>query len=772
MHLARRMIIWFVGALLMVVGAALAAGGGWLLSLGGSPYYLFSGICLTVAGWRLANAKSDGGIVFFLLFAATILWAVWEVGTDFWQLVPRVAPFVILSLFVLLALDAMRATIRRAVLGGAAFLMCVAMLTGGVAMFYEHGVISGQARTATSRPPDPIPDWRHFGRTPFGTRFVEAGQITPANVRSLKIAWIFRTGDISKPFVENQNTPLQVGNTLYVCTPRNIVIALQADSGKQIWRFDPRVGDPLYSRCRGLAFHESAKSEGGECARRILETTVQAQLIALDADTGRPCSQFGKGGFIDLKVDIGEVKPGYYIHTSAPTVARGIVMVGAFAMDGRADDMPGGVIRAYDVESGKLSWAWDPGNPDGPAIPQAGKSYSRSTPDMWSTPAFDEKLGLVYFPLGNGANDFWGADRSKATERLSTAIVALDIRTGREKWAFQTVHHDLWDYDLASQPALHDIPDGKGGTVPALIQMTKRGQIFLLDRRNGRPLARVEERAVPVDAQPGEHPSPTQPFSVGMPQVGNTPLTEASMWGATFFDQLACRIAFRRLRYLGEFTAPTTRESLLYPGYYGGMNWGGATIDPSRDLLIFNDIRMPQIVRLVPRADVDTAKVTPTHSLGLYPQLGSPYASSHEMMMSPLGIPCNAPPWGTMTAIDLRTRKIVWQRPLGTIKDSVLPSGIRSTISIPLGMPTLGGPTSTSSGLIFYAGTQDYYLRALDSRTGAELWKGRLPVGTQATPITFVSPRDRRQYVVVSAGGARLSPDRGDYVVAFRLAGQ
>jgi len=460
-----------------------------------------------------------------------------------------------------------------------------------------------------------------------------------------------------------------------------------------------------------------------------------------------------------------------------PTVVRNLIVIGGWVFDGRSVDEPSGVVRAFNADTGALEWAWDAGNPAITALPPPGETYTRSTPNVWSTPAFDDKLGLIYLPTGNNPPDFWGAQRKGASETHSSSVVAVDIATGRERWRFQTVHHDLWDYDVPAQPALADVPDGKGGTVPALIQLTKRGQIFMLDRRDGKPIAQVEERPVPQGAQEGERLSPTQPYSTGMPAIGTQPLTEASMWGATWFDQLACRIAFRKLRYEGEFTPPTTTPSLIYPGYYGGMNWGSATVDEARNLLIVNDIRMPQQVQLIPRAVADGEKMSLGHGVGLHPQTGTPYAISQQGFNSPLNLPCHAPPWGTLTGIDLKTRQVAWQRPLGTVQDVVVGAaaqggGMRVRAPVPLGMPSLGGPLSTAGGLTFYGGSQDYFLRAFDSHTGRELWKGRMPVGGQATPMTYVSPRTGQQYVLMAAGGARQSPDRGDYVIAWKLKGR
>ena len=774
------------GLLLALIGLALAVGGVRLAMLGGSWYYLITGVLLVASGLCFAMRRMAGFWLFAAVFVGTFVWALAEVGLAFWPLVPRLAPVLVLGVLALLALPRLSNGRLRGTARGGAALLVLMLVAGGAAMFQPHGVIEAPA-AAVSTTPAAAPAaqavgesrWQYYGRTPDGTRFAPYAQINAGNVDQLETAWTFRTGEIAGPGSENQNTPLQIGDTVYVCTPRNQVIALDADAGTERWRFDPKADAKVWNRCRGVGYYEPAAvsqpvaempaaQPGAACARRIVLTTVDARLIEIDAATGKPCEGFGQGGSVDLKQGMGEVKPSYYFQTSMPTVVRNLVVVGGWVFDGRSVDEPSGVVRAFSADTGELVWAWDAGNPAITKLPPAGETYTRSTPNVWSTPAFDDKLGLIYLPTGNNPPDFWGAQRTGASETHSSSVVAVDIATGRERWHFQTVHHDLWDYDVPSQPMLIDVPDDKGAQVPALIQLTKRGQIFLLDRRDGKPIAGVEERPVTQGGQAGDRTSPTQPYSVGMPAIGNQTLTEASMWGATWFDQLACRIAFRQLRYEGEFTPPTTTSSLIFPGYYGGMNWGSGAADPASGLLIVNDIRMPQQVQLIPRAVADSQQMSLGHGVGLHPQQGTPYAISQQGFNSPLGIPCHAPPWGTLTGIDLKTRQIVWQRPLGTVQDAAV-AGLKARAPIPLGMPTLGGPMTTAGGLTFYGGTQDYFLRAFDSRTGRELWKGRMPVGGQATPMTYVSPKSGQQYVLMAAGGARQSADRGDYVIAWKL---
>ncbi|MCA1859405.1 membrane-bound PQQ-dependent dehydrogenase, glucose/quinate/shikimate family [Janthinobacterium sp. HSC-3S05] len=778
------------GIFLGFSGLALAAGGIELITLGGSWYYLLAGLGLLLAGVLYLRRKPIASGVVSVLVIATLAWAVWEIGFAFWPMVPRLAPFLVIGLVAALLHPWLAGRKHTGQSRGFAALFAVVLVAGFAAMFQPHGVLD-----ATVQPQQdalaPVnggsANWAHYGYGAKGTRFAPYTQIDRQNVDQLQVAWTYRSGELAEGASESQNTPLQIGDTIYTCTPTSKVIALDADTGKERWTFDPKPANTkTWNRCRGVAYYEPAKVTkpfhfdgmpaasapvAGVCARRIVQVTMDARLIQIDAQTGKQCEGFGDKGSVDLTVGLGKVKMNvpYYAYTSAPTVARNLIILGGWVFDGRSTDEPSGVVRAYSADTGELVWAWDLGNPAITKLPPEGQTYTRSTPNMWSAPAFDDALGLVYLPTGNEQPDFWGGKRPPLTEKYASAIVALDMATGRERWTYQTVHHDIWDYDVAAQPALYDVPDGKGGKIPALVQLTKRGQIFMLDRRTGTPIAEVVEKPVPQEHAAGDWVSKTQPYSTGMPALGAETLTERDMWGATFFDQLACRISFRKLNYQGEFTAPSTRETLIYPGYYGGFNWGGAAVDESNGYMFVNDIRMPQVVKLVPRETVDVAKLTAGHGVGsTYPMDGTPFVIDHKAFNSPLGIPCQSPPWGVFAAIDLKTKKKVWERPAGTVQDAVI-NGVRARLPIPLGMPTLGGGMNTASGLVFYAGTQDYYLRAMDIATGREVWKARMPVGSQGTPMTYVSPKSGRQYVVVVAGGARQSPDRGDYVIAYAL---
>lgn len=778
----RRFLFWsgLVGSVFVAaVGLALAIGGAQLVSLGGSPYYLLAGIGLVATGGLLATRRPAGGLVYGIVLLATLAWAIVEAGFRFWPLLPRVfAPAVLGILVFAVTLGLAKAPMRRLALGitGASVLLALGLLTASLPGTFNAGqaVAPLSAASSVSLPATSAGDWVYYGRDPGGSRFAPFQQIDKGNVGALEVAWTVRTGDIAGEGSEDQNTPMQVGDTVYLCTPTNIVIAVDADTGVQRWRHDPQTKTWYWNRCRGLGYYETdaaraLSTEGAPalaCGRRVILSTVDARLIALDAATGAPCPDFGVGGSVSLSADMGEIKDGFYFPTSAPTVAGDRIIIGSWVWDNQEVGEPSGVVRSFSAETGELIWAWDLGNPAITKLPPEGQTYTRGTPNVWSTPAFDPALGLVYLPTGNATPDFWGSHRSEAAEQYSASVVALDIATGRERWRFQTVHHDLWDYDVPAQPMLIDFPT-KDGPVPALVQLTKRGQVFVLDRRTGAPLTPVEERPVPQKAEPGEWTAPTQPYSVGMPDLAGPRLTEERMWGVSPLDQMLCRIAFRSLRYEGDFTPPSQKGSLQYPGYGGGQNWGGGTFDASTGRLITTGIYIPLVVTLTP-TEKSVLQVPDSPAASARQRAAVPYDTEVSPWLSPLSVPCLEPPHGTMTAIDLKTREIAWQVPIGTAESSG-PLGMQSGLKIPIGTFGNGGAISTGSGLAFHAATNDPYLRAYDTATGKVLWEARLPVGVGGTPMTYVSPKTGRQFVVVSAGGARDMPERGDYVIAFAL---
>jgi quinoprotein glucose dehydrogenase len=431
--------------------------------------------------------------------------------------------------------------------------------------------------------------------------------------------------------------------------------------------------------------------------------------------------------------------------------------------------MPSGVVRAFDAVTGKLLWAWDVGRPDRTDAPSTGETYTRSTPNAWAPLVADDALGLVYIPTGNPAVDFWGKKRRPFDEHYSDSLVSVDISTGNTRWSFQATHHDLWDNDLSSQPVLTDLPTAQG-IQPAVIFGTKQGSIFILNRKTGEPIVPVTENPAPELSNIGEHLAATQPSSALAVNPGPSVLTEAAMWGITPLDQMWCRIQYRKARYEGAYTPPGTGQaSTVYPGMFGGIEWGGVTVDPVRKILISNPSAMPFLVRMasVNNSPGSTKLNAPHEPAGLSEMQGTGYAASYFGFLSPLKVPCMQPPWGKLYAIDLRTNRVIWERPVGTARDSG-PFGIATRLPLLIGTPQVGGTVVTRSGLIFAGATLDDYLRAYELQTGKELWKARLPAGGQATPMTFQS--DDRQFVVIASGGHEvLGTKTGDYVLAYAL---
>ncbi|MCD9571384.1 glucose/quinate/shikimate family membrane-bound PQQ-dependent dehydrogenase [Pseudomonas protegens] len=772
-----------LGILIALIGLGLAAGGGYLLSLGGSVYFLLMGLAMLVSGLLIARRNPRGAWLYGVALMLTAIWAVWDAGLEYWPLVSRVLTFAVIGLVVALIYPTLvRASGAHAGRGayGLAGLLGIGVVATLAYMFVPTHVVKADKVPAVQpvAPGTEQKDWAHWGNTTAGNRFAALDQINKGNINQLQVAWTFRTGDLPESNgagAEDQNTPLQIGDTVYTCTAYGKVFALDADTGAERWKFDPQGYAPNWQRCRGLGYFDasatpvadaSASAAPAACTKRLFLPTGDARLIAINAETGKPCEDFGNQGTVDLKTDMGEIKPGYYQQTSTPLVAGTVVIVGGRVADNFSTGEPPGVVRAFDVRSGELMWAWDPGNPATTKRPPAGETYTRGTPNVWSAMSYDAKLGLVYLPTGNATPDFFGGQRTEFDDKWNSSIVAIDVQTGQVRWHFQTTHHDLWDFDLPAQPLLYDIPDDKGGVQPALAQVTKQGEIFLLNRETGKPIARVEERPVPQGNVPGERYSPTQPFSVEMPSIGNQTLTESDMWGATPFDQLMCRIQFKGMRHEGVYTPPGLDHALQFPGSLGGMNWGSVSVDPTSNYMFVNDMRLGLANYMIPRDQI--AAGASGIEMGVVPQEGTPFGAMRQRFLSAAGIPCQKPPFGTMSAIDLKTRKLVWQVPVGTVQDTG-PLGIRMHLPIPIGMPTLGASLATQSGLLFFAGTQDFYLRAFDTGNGNEIWKARLPVGSQSGPMTYVSPKTGRQYILLTAGGARQSTDRGDYVIAYAL---
>jgi quinoprotein glucose dehydrogenase len=625
-------------------------------------------------------------------------------------------------------------------------------------------------------------DWPAYGGTHHGTRYSPLAQITTENVAELERAWEFQTGVMPPEDAGDsqrwspENTPLKIGDDLYVCTPTNVVVSIDAQSGLEEWRYDPVVAPEILSigACRGVSYFEDPEAETEAlCARRIISGTEDGRLFALDADLGELCPDFGLNGQIDLEDGLGDTVPGWIGVTSAPTIIRGIVVVGYNVNDNEAEDAPSGVVRGYDAVSGELVWAWDLGNPGNRGAPPEGEVYTRGTPNMWTTAAADEELGLVYLPLGNSAVDYYGSNRSDLENEYATSIVAVDVTTGDDVWHFQTVYHDVWDYDLGSQPALVDFP-AEGGTVPALILSSKQGEIYVLNRETGESLFDVEEREVPQGGVEPEYLSPVQPFST-YHSLAMDPIEERDMWGMTPLDQLWCRIQFHDSSYEGIYTPPTTDEWYVqYPGYNGGQDWGAMAVDQERGILIANYNDVPNRLRLVPRAEADEMGMSTAifdDGIGGDPQIGAPYAIDIDVGWRSefTKLMCKQPPYGGIRAIDLATGETLWDQPFGSARANG-PFNLPTFLPFDIGTPNNGGPVVTAGGLIFVAATTDNMIRAFDIETGDELWSDVLPAGGQATPIVY--EHDGVQYLVMMAGGhTPMETILGDHVIAWTLPG-
>jgi len=777
---SRGILTTILAIMIASIGLWLTGFGAYLAALGGSVYYVLAGIALLATAVLLWRRKSAALVIYAALLVITVIWALSEVHFDFWQLSPRGNLLVPIGVLLILPWATRSLSPRVSFRSGPALSMAVALVFSLAVLLIavtrdthdRPGALSNRT-SASVHYAAANGDWPAYAGTWAGLKYSPLGQITPANVSKLDVAWHFHTGDLKRPTDPGEftyeMTPIKIGDLLYLCTPHDVVMALDPVSGQTKWRFDPHVNvkGTQHMSCRGVSYYDSAAApgappmppRGSDCSTRIFVATNDARLIALDAAAGRPCSDFGSNGQINLTPQYPGYTEGWYQFTSAPLISRGLVVLAGSIYDNMADKMPSGVVRAFDAKTGKLVWNFDPGNPDKAAPLAAGQHYSLSSPNSWSTSAADEKLGLIYVPFGMGAVDQWGGNRPPTTEKFATSIVALDAATGKLRWVYQTVHHDLWDMDVPAQPALIDLPIG-GASVPALVQTTKTGNIFVLDRRTGKPIIPVYEKPVPGGPAPGDHLSATQPFS----RLTLMPLDrvrEADMWGATMLDQLTCRIAFRKMRYEGPFTPPSLQGTLVFPGNFGVMDWGGMAYDPVRGIAFANPDYMAFVDKLTKNRPSWPTQET---NRGLNPNKGAPFAVYLNPFLSKLGLPCQAPPWGYVAGVDLVAGKIAWMHTNGTIRD-------KSPLPLPfkLGVPSLGGPMMTAGGVAFMSSALDDYVRAYDVITGRTLWQSRLPAGGQATPMSYLG-RDGRQYVVVVAGGhGTLGTKPGDDVIAYAL---
>jgi quinoprotein glucose dehydrogenase len=832
-----------LSVLIVLIGVVLFGGGIWLAALGGSWFYILLGAALMASGALLLARRGAGLTLYAATLLVTLAWSLWEVGFDWWALSPRGSLLVVLGV-ALLAPPMVRALRRRDgmpagygpashALAGA---LAIAAVIGVVSMLQNPhdlaGTLPDRPGTGATASNASVPDgeWHAYGRTEAGQRYSPLAQITPQNVDKLEVAWTYHTGDIRGPGdpVETtyEVTPLMVDNTVYICTPHDLVIALDAVTGKEKWRFDPKLKQPnrqttQHMTCRGVSYFDGAanapqasasaaptpedklvsesaadvtteaagvpqnvvtgQAKKGDpnpvvnrkeaaktvatdptCVKRLFAPTSDGRLIALSAATGKICPGFGgDDGTINLWANMPNVTPGSIYSTSPPVVTDHLIIVGGTVNDNASATSPSGVIRAFDINTGELVWNFDSKKPDATAPIPNGETYSENAPNSWSVMSYDPKLGLVYLPMGNQSPDQYGGSRSPEVERFSSSITAIDANTGKVAWVFQTVHHDLWDMDVPAQPSLVDLTiDGR--TVPALVAPTKQGEVFVLNRQTGKPVLPVIETPAPTGAVKGDHTAPTQPVSAisFMPK----PLAGKDMWGLTPIDQMICRIAFHRLDYQGRYTPPTEQGSIIYPGNFGTFNWGGVAVDPERQEMFAMPVYLAFTSKMIPRSDPYTRMVSKPGEAVFNENFGAPYASKMGPFLSPLHLPCQSPPWGYVAGVDLTTGKIAYRHVNGTVRDL-------SPIPLPfkMGVPGIGGPIITKSGLAFLSGTMDYYVRAYDLKTGKQLWRDRLPAGGQATPSTYQGA-DGRQYLIVVAGGhGSTGTKAGDSIIAYAL---
>ncbi|MCU4350606.1 glucose/quinate/shikimate family membrane-bound PQQ-dependent dehydrogenase [Acinetobacter ursingii] len=785
----------FTVIIAMVFGLVLLAGGLWLTFLGGSFYYVVIGL-LFIAFAILLGKRSVSAIwLYAALMLGTTIWAIWEVGTDFWALAPRLDILGLFGLWLLIP------AITRGMVNVAPskIVLSSTLVIAIAVMVYSifndpqeiNGVIQNQ-QPATAQKVDGVAeqDWPAYGRTQAGVRYSPLNQINEQNVKDLKVAWTFRTGDLKSGNdsgeTTNQVTPIKIGNDMYMCTTHQWLIALDPATGKEKWRFDPKLkADKTYQHltCRGVSYFDAANTDGfatslqnktsssTECPRKIILPVNDGRLVAVNADTGKACSDFGTNGQIDLQKDMPYAYPGGYNPTSPPVVTGTTIVIAGSVTDNYSSKEPSGVIRGYDVNTGKLLWVFDTGAEDPNAIPAPGQTFVHNSPNAWAPLAYDAKADVVFVPTGVGTPDIWGGDRTALKERYANSVLAINASTGKLIWHFQTTHHDLWDMDVPSQPTLADVKDKSGQMVPAVYVTTKTGNVFVLDRRDGKAIVPITERPVPQTVKrgpqtKGEHYSATQPFS-DLDLAPQNKLTDKDMWGGTMFDQLVCRIQFKRLNYDGIYTPPSENGTLVFPGNLGVFEWGGISVNPDRQVAVMNPIGLPFVSRLIPEdpSRAETAKGAGTEQ-GVQPMYGVPYGVEISAFLSPIGLPCKQPAWGYVAGVDLNTHQVVWKKRIGTIRDS-LPN-LFQLPAVKIGVPGLGGSISTAGNVMFVGATQDNYLRAFNVSNGKKLWEARLPAGGQATPMTYEI--NGKQYVVIMAGGhGSFGTKMGDYLVAYAL---
>ena len=842
----------FVAIIMAIFAAPLLIGGAYLLSLGGSPYYLIAGVIILTTAFLLFKKHWSAYGLYVLFIVATMAWALWESGFYWWALAPRVGFPLIFGLLMLLpwVSNKMRgpksqahanATTSTPTTGSTKknplyyWGLLVSVAVGALLSFGslannatdklgeldltaanddEQDVSSDETSTNLGDPlsngqQTPDGEWSAYGRTDYGQRYSPLDKINTDNVKDLELAWQIQTGDVKGPNdvgeTTYQATPLKIGNGLYLCTPHNWVMALDADSGETLWKFDPQVGENLqrqHQTCRGVSYYagqatnpdtvstaanNSAENSNStvspvqvqkiagntfenaskQCDAKIFIPSSDAKLYALDPNTGQRCQDFGDDGALDLMHNMPFDQAGYYYSTSPPVVAGDMIIVAGAVNDNYDVNSPSGVIRAYDVNTGELMWNWDSGDPDNTApfdVNDPTQTYKTSSPNSWSVASADKELGLAYFPMGNRTPDQLGSYRNAAEEKYATSVVALDIETGEARWVQQFIHHDLWDMDTPAQPTLLDL-ETADGVQPALVVPTKQGDVYVLNRATGEPIVPINERPAPQGyLVAGEHAAPTQPYS-GL-SFEPEPLTEKDMWGASLVDQMMCRIEFNQLNYDGRYTPPSTNGSLVYPGNFGTFNWGGIAVDPENGVMFGMPTYLAFKSKLIPRDTLGDAE-TNKGEQGVNANAGADYAVELGPFLSPLGVPCQQPPWGTIAGADLATGDIAYQRKNGTVQDlSPVP------IKLELGVPGIGGPIITKGGVAFLSAATENNFRAYDLKNGDVLWNVRIPAGGQATPMTYLNSKGEQMVVLVAGGHGSVGTTIGDYVLAYKLSDQ
>jgi quinoprotein glucose dehydrogenase len=643
------------------------------------------------------------------------------------------------------------------------------------------GLVIGQSavvHAASDSSEELSSQWPSWGASPEGTRYSGANQITPDNVEQLQVAWTYSTGELKRrpPAMlsnsSSETTPILASGSLVTCTPFGRVIALDPATGREKWVFDPEVNPsfemPNQYLCRGVAqWRDSEAEPQAICSNRILYTTVDLRLIALDARTGKLCKTFGDGGQILVAQGVEQQHLGELKLASPPAVVGDVVAMGSMILDNVRASAPRGIIYGYSARTGELQWQFQPIPQEGPQAESdwlEGSNMVTGAANMWSAMSVDTERDLLFLPTSSASPDYYGGNRP-GDNRHANSIVALRGSTGEAVWSYQLVHHDIWDYDTPAQPTLADI-ERDGEVIPAVVQPTKQGFLFVFDRRNGKPVFPINEVPVPQDgAVTSEWLSPTQPMPTLPEPLFDTALAPDDAFGFTFWDRGECRKLIEKYRFDGLYTPPSLEGTITYPAASGGANWGGAAVDSATQTLYINSSRVASVITLIPRRKNSGDSVELVDGNDISPMKGTPYEVKREWLVSPLGAPCTPPPWGGLSAYDLRTGKKLWDVPLGTINHKL-------PVPLPfdwnLGTPNIGGPVATAGGVLFIAATMDQYLRAIDMKTGDELWKDKLPAGSQTTPMSYEV--DGRQYVVISTGSHLwFQTPAGDKIVAYAL---